>query len=119
MVTISIKDEILMIELSTLDKWAALKSQLAFPLQHVQGATIDPNIVREAKGLRAPGTYIPGVITAGTFYHHGEKVFWDVHKGMNAIVIRITGESYNQLVVEVDNPLETVALINAAVQKLQ
>jgi hypothetical protein len=34
-----------------------------------------------------PGTNIPGVLTAGTFYQDGKRVFWDVHNPDNTVVI--------------------------------
>jgi hypothetical protein len=55
-----------------LDKLWALKSKLTIPLAHVRGATVDPGILGEPKGVRAPGTHVPGVITAGTFHQDGE-----------------------------------------------
>jgi hypothetical protein len=49
-------------------------------LDHVEGAKADPEIARQwYHGIRTGGTYVPGVITAGTFYKEGERVFWDVH----------------------------------------
>ena len=39
-----------------------------------------------------PGTNIPGVLTAGTFYQHGKRVFWDVHNPDNTVVIELKDE---------------------------
>jgi len=51
-----------------------------------------------------PGTNVPGVITAGTFYQDGKRVFWDVHNPEKTIIIDLHDERYNELVVEVDDP---------------
>jgi hypothetical protein len=48
-----------------------------------------------------PGTNIPGLITAGTFYQDGKRIFWDVHNPENTIVISLHDERYNELIVEV------------------
>ena len=61
--------------------------------------------------LRAPGTNIPGVITAGTFYQEGEKVFWDVHDPHKTVVIQLRDEKYSRLVVEVEDPSTTAQAI--------
>jgi len=61
-----------------------------------------------------PGTNVPGVITAGTFYQDGKRVFWDVHDPNKTIVIDLHDERYNELVVEVDDPQAAVALIQSA-----
>jgi hypothetical protein len=63
------------------------------------------------KGLRAPGTAIPRLLYAGTFYRDDEKVFWDVHDAAKAIVIELIEEDFKRLVVEVGNPAQAVELI--------
>ena len=57
---------------------------------------------------------MPGVITAGTFYQEGERVFWDVHDPEKTVVIRLKDERYARLVIEVEDPLATVAAIQEA-----
>jgi hypothetical protein len=108
---VRIDGETLIIEMAGLDKLWALKSRLEIPLANVRGATADPGVVHERKGIRAPGTHLPGVITAGTFHVDGERVFWDVHDGSRAVVIELDDERYARLVVEVADPRATVALI--------
>ena len=61
-----------------------------------------------------PGTNVPGVITAGTFYQHEKRVFWDVHHPEKTIVIDLHDERYSELVVEVDDPEAAVTLIRSA-----
>ena len=51
-----------------------------------------------------PGTSIPGVITAGTFYQDGKRVFWDIHHPQEAVVLSLDHETYDELVIEVENP---------------
>ncbi|GLX50057.1 hypothetical protein Shyhy01_30070 [Streptomyces hygroscopicus subsp. hygroscopicus] len=103
-------------EFQGLDKLWTLKSRLEIPLAHVRGATHDPGIAREPKGIRVAGTYFPGVITAGRFRHHGERLFWDVKNPDKAVVIELAdAESYDRLVIEVDDPRATVALIEQSI----
>ena len=64
--------------------------------------------------VRMPGTTVPGVITAGTFYQDGKRVFWDVHHPEKTIVIDLRDERFNQLVVEVADPQAAVRLIQNA-----
>jgi hypothetical protein len=64
-----------------------------------------------------PGTSIPGVIRAGTFYEDGKRVFWDVHKAENTVVIELHDERYNELVVEVAEPKAAVELVKAALPR--
>lgn len=107
----------LVVEIEGLDKLWALKSRLEIPLVNVRGATADPGVINEPKGFRAPGTYVPGVITAGTFHIHGERIFWDVHDAAKAVVIELHDERYARLIVQVADPQATVALIERAIAR--
>ena len=112
--TIRIEGDALIVVVLGLDKLWSMKSQLDIPLEHVRGASIDPAIVHGTKGWRGPGSNLPGVITAGTFHQDGKRIFWDVHRGDNAVVIELQHDSFERLVVEVDDPYATVALIESA-----
>lgn len=117
MARISINGTDLVVDIEGLDKLWALKSRLVVPLANVRGATADPGMVRQPKGIRAPGAYIPGVVTAGTFHRDGEVVFWDVHNADNAIVIELTGQRYARLVIEVADPRAAVELVENAISR--
>ncbi|WP_431955826.1 hypothetical protein [Nocardia lijiangensis] len=114
MAEVSIDGRDLVVRIEGLDKLWALKSRLVIPLANVRGATVDPGITKDRKGIRAPGTYLPRVITAGTFHIDGERVFWDVRDSDKAVVVELADQHYARLVVQVDNPAEVVALIEKA-----
>jgi hypothetical protein len=113
---VTVEGDTLVVKITGLDKLWALKSSLSIPLANVRGATADPGILREPKGLKAPGTRVPGVITAGTFHIDGERVFWDVHDASKAVVIELTDERYARLVVQVADPRAAVTAIQAALR---
>jgi hypothetical protein len=64
-----------------------------------------------------PGTNVPGIITAGTFYQDDKRVFWDVHHPEKTIVIDLHDERDNELVVEVDDPAAAMKLIQTTFVK--
>jgi hypothetical protein len=84
---------------------------------NVRGATEDPGIIKEPKGIRAPGAHVPGLFVGGTFHVHGERVFWDVHDPAKAVVIELADERYARLIIEVADPRATVALIEQATDR--
>jgi hypothetical protein len=97
------------------DKLWAFKSSLEIPLAHVAGVRSDSEVARGCyHGIRSPGTNLPGVITAGTFYQDGQRVFWDVHHPENTIVIDLHDERFHQLIVEVADPPAAVRLIQSS-----
>ncbi len=115
MVDLSIAEGKLTLHVRGADKLWAFKSSLEIPLVHIAAVRADAEAARGwYHGIRIPGTNVPGVITAGTFYQDGKRVFWDVHSPEKTIVIDLHDERYNELVVEVDDPEAAVKLIQAA-----
>lgn len=114
MARIDIADHQLTITLGRAGKVWAMRRGLSVPLAHVRGATVDPGAAREPKGRRSPGLHIPGVAAVGTFHREGEKTLWEVYRGTRAIVIQLADESYDRVVVEVDDPRAAVEHINQA-----
>jgi hypothetical protein len=115
LVDLSVAEGKLSLHVRGADKLWAFKSSLEIPLIHIAGVRADPEIARGwYHGIRMPGTNVPGVITAGTFYQDGKRVFWDVHHPEKTIVIDLHDERFSELVVEVADPGAAVKLIQAA-----
>ena len=97
------------------DKLWALKSSLEISIEHICSVRADRNVAEGwYPGIRLPRANVPGVITAGTFYQHGKRVFWDMHNPDRTIVIGLRDEQYNKLIVEVSDPQAAVQLISGA-----
>jgi len=112
MVTLEVQNSNLLLHVQGADKLWAFKSKLEIPLRHITGVRADPSVAHGWwRGLKLPGTNVPGVITAGTFYQHGRRVFWDVHNPENTIVIELQDERYDELIVEVADPAAAVQFI--------
>lgn len=118
MVEITVAGGVATFEVQGWDKLWSLKSRLEIPLAHVRGVRADPEIARGWwHGIRAPGTNLPGVLTAGTFYQHGKRVFWDVHDPECTIVIELVDERFDELIIEVANPAAAVSLLETSIPK--
>ena len=116
MVDLTIYDGKLTLHVHGMDKLWSFKGSLEIPLQHISGIRADSTIAKGLwHGVRLPGTHIPGVLIAGTFYQDGNRVFWDVHNPENAIVIELHDERYNELVVEVADPKAAVEMVKACI----
>jgi hypothetical protein len=94
-------------------KILALKSRLEIPIEHV--AAVRRAADERVKGIRLPGTHIPGLITAGTYYEANEKpVFWDVCDQEKAIAIDLQDERFSTVVIEVADPEASIReILNA------
>lgn len=115
MADIEITQRLLVVNVTGVDRLLALKSRLEVPLEHVAGVELRPEAARAWwHGFRMPGTQIPGVVTAGSFYQSGECVFWDVHDPDKTIAIQLRDEYYTKLVIQVEDPKATATAIKAA-----
>ena len=116
MTEIELTEDALIVHVLAWDRLWAFKSRIGVPLVHVSSAEVDPEIARREwwKGIKAPGTALPGVIKAGTFYQGRERVFWDVHDPDKTVVIQLRNERYSRLIGEVEDPSATVAAVKQA-----
>jgi hypothetical protein len=120
MVTITVDGDALDIQVQGIHKLWAMKSSLRIPLADIRSVRQDAERARTMfPGARIPGTHIPYVYTAGTYYQADFRPdFWTVRNRENAIVIQFSLEAaYDEIIVEVEDPAATVALINAALPK--
>ncbi len=81
----------------------ALKRSVAFRAEHVRSVA-RANAALRPHGMRLPGTYLPGVIIAGTYRSRTGREFWDTRLSGKAVVIDLVGEPYTRLVVDVADP---------------
>jgi|SRR5579884_1082352 len=117
MVAVSVQGTHVIIEIEGWDKLWAFKSRLEIPLEHIKSVRADPESARGWwHGFRIPGTQIPGIITAGSYYQSEGMVFYDVHDPERTIVFELDHEHYKRLVVEVESPGVAVATIQAALR---
>lgn len=69
------------------------------------------------KGFRAPGTYLPGVMTAGTFRSRGEKDLWMAGRADTVLVIELHDQRYRHVIVQVEDPEAAVEALRAAMYR--
>ena len=110
MVQISIKNDELIVTVKGIHKLWALKNKLTIPLANVVKVYQSEVEFNEFKGIRF-GTYIPFLITAGTYFWKGKRNFWDVMKTKNTVIIELQNNYYNKLYLEVDNVEQVLELL--------
>ncbi len=116
MVRVSVEGDRVRFDVEGWDQLWALKSQLEIPVAHIRAVRADPEPARGWwHGFRLPGTQIPGILTAGTFYTSDGAAFYDVHDPERTIVIDLDHEHYRRLIIEVEHPDAAVALLQSAI----
>ena len=116
MIDVTTEGERAVFTVEGLDKLWSFRSRLELPLAHITAVEHDPDAVgRWWHGVKVIGTDVPGLFAAGTFYYRSELVFWDVRHPDRAIVVSLPHARYKKLIVEVDDPAETVARLRQAI----
>ena len=115
MVNVTILSDRAVFEVEGLDQLWALRSRLEIPLTHITDVEIDPEAVGGWwHGWKLMGTDVPGLFAAGTFYYHGELVFWDVRDPSKTLIVSLDHERYKKLIVEVADPEEVLSRLRPA-----
>lgn len=119
--TVSVTESSVVIQFSTWDKFLnASRKDLSIPRNQIESIDLGPEILKECKGFRAPGTYTFsqtygfGVI-AGTYrQRHGNRHFWNVRAKLAHHTIRfnLNGNKYQSVVIQVQDPQEIANSIN-------
>jgi hypothetical protein len=117
MAVVSIEPDALRVTFRGIHRFWALRRQLDVPLAHIVGARIDPLLASASPGWRVLGADLPGVVAAGRFVSHGERVFWDVVHTDKAVVVELRDERYARLVLEVDQPQKTVDTVRRSLRE--
>jgi hypothetical protein len=89
-----------------LDVWERIwafyfNADLKIPLAHISRVTTDEPR-SDWREIRLPGTFIPGVIKAGTYYVFNGKEFWYVTRSDNYLTLELENEFYQKIILTVD-----------------
>ena len=96
----------------------ALKRRLDIPAHLITAAeAIDRRAIPRGQGtwLRAPGTYIPGLIRHGSYGHAPHREFWAVFRPKRVLVVAIRDWEYTRVVLGVADPEVHASAITAAI----
>ena len=113
MVTITRNNGDFIFTVKGMHKLWAFKNEITIPRSHVIAAYQNTKSLSGWAGWRMPGTFIPSVITAGTFYNDHEKNFWDSTDINKCIIVELEDEQYNKLVIEVEDVTASLELLTA------
>jgi hypothetical protein len=89
----------LVVKMSEVEKFEAIHPDVRVPLSTVRVVRTVDDAWPELRGIRAPGTGIPGVIAVGTRRGSFGKDFAVVHGNGHAVVVELVGSQYARLVV--------------------
>ncbi len=106
-IEVSIEPEFVHVELGGINALLALKRRLDLPAgQIVRSRAMARRDVPRGEGtwLRAPGTYVPGLVRHGSYGRPPHREFWAVFRQERVLVIELRDWDYARLVLAVEQP---------------
>ncbi|MEX2430366.1 MAG: hypothetical protein WD645_00430 [Dehalococcoidia bacterium] len=103
---LSIREARLFVDLEGLEKVWALKRGLSLPLADIAAVTAEEPGDKPRnywRALRFPGTFLPWVIKAGTYYTAEGWEFWYVTSGKGFLVLDLSAGPYQRVVLGLDD----------------
>jgi hypothetical protein len=121
MARVQIKDGQLVINMKGMRKFFAMKSEVSVPMANVESVTTGlewkdlPNVLDKVLGTNANHLYYGGSFKDGGFWNSdGDKLFFDLKRKEDAIVITLKDEEFKRLIIGCENAEETVSIIQQA-----
>ena len=95
---LKIEADKLKVEFGGLERILGFKRSLEIPLKYIDRVSLEKP-ASSWKDLRAPGTYFPGVIRAGTYYTPRGKEFWYITAGKTPLTIELKQGEYKRIIL--------------------
>jgi hypothetical protein len=99
----------LALRLTTEEHLEGMHRDIVVPKSAVAVARVAEDVWSELRGIRAPGTGLPGVIAVGTRRGSFGKDFAAVHGPGRGVVVELVDQAFSRLVLTVPDPEEVVA----------
>lgn len=113
MAQVNIEGDALEVRFTLTEKLLGLVSDQRIPLSAVTDAHTESDGLRAVHGLRAPGLGLPGSRKVGTWRGRGTRTLVSVRRRQPALVVRLSGQRYDALVIGCEKPQEYVGRLTA------
>jgi len=100
--------------LTRIERLEGFRGDITAPASSVTSVRVSTDLWSELRGIRAPGTGIPGVVAVCTLRGSFGRDFAAVHGRGPGVVVEFDGEPFQRWVVSVDHPDAVVAEVSSA-----
>jgi len=91
---------IITVELGLADRIFAMRREISVSGTEFVSATVVEDGLEAARGIRAPGLSLPGVVKIGTWRRDGEKTFVSVRRNRPALSIEMApGSDWERILI--------------------
>jgi hypothetical protein len=109
-VNIIIDKDVIRIELNSLEKIVTFHGSFKIPISQIREISIDL-LPPTWKEIRAPGTAIPELTKAGTYYTSRGREFWILKKSDNPIRIELNNNKLKRLILGINESEKRATII--------
>jgi hypothetical protein len=107
MASLAVDGDDLVVRLRPLEKLGAFHGDVRVPRSAIRSVRAVEKGWPELRGMRAPGTGVPGVISLGSRRGTGIHDFVAVYGSRSAVVVDLEGADFDRLVIADDAAEET------------
>jgi hypothetical protein len=112
MAAVQIVDGMLEVRLGFWERIGAVHGNIAVPLSAVRAAYIVDRPFAALRGIRWPGTGIPGVVALGTWRWGGGRDFVALFGRQRAVEIELAGCEFDRLLIGAPDPESVIGAIS-------
>ena len=117
MASVTVEGDRLHVRMSPLERLAAFHGDVVVPLSSIAEARVIERALDGLRGIRAPGTGVPGVIAYGTRRGSFGRDFAAVRGSGPGLVIELRGAKFRRVVVSLADPDPARELITASTRR--
>ncbi|MEI6621748.1 MAG: hypothetical protein WCP28_07570 [Actinomycetes bacterium] len=113
MADIEVGDGAVEVKLTFSEKAGGVHGDFTFPIASIVNVTADADPITAVRGLKAPGTGLPNR-KIGTWRADGKKDYVNVKRGEAGLVIALTGQDFDRIILTLPDPDGALAQLIAA-----
>ncbi len=113
MARLRITEHTVTVVLSVIEKIETLHRNITVPRWAILGARAVADGMAEARGHPELATVVPGVVVAGMFSRHGVRTFVICRGRRPAVLMELSAQPFDRLLVTVDDPDAVIASLAA------
>jgi hypothetical protein len=113
MARLDIEGDALALRLTTGEQLEGMHRDVVVPRSSVASVRVTEDVWSELRGIRAPGTGVPGVIAVGTRRGSFGKDFAVVHGKGRGVVVELVDQPFSRIVITAPDAEEVVARLTA------
>jgi hypothetical protein len=99
MATMHMNDAALRVCFTRREKIGGLLRDVDVPLTAIKSVTVEPDGLKAARGVRAPGLSVPGRRKVGTWRGRGHRSVVSVRRDQPAVRLRLDGHRFSELLI--------------------